>query len=468
MIITVGPGPNIVETFNLQISKTYRHYGKPIPSNMNRKEFGRWLSGFIDGEGCFHVRFNGKSLNFTFTIALHIDDIDVLYKIRDFLGVGTVWKSRTQSTCSFRIRGITQCIASLIPLLNEFPLLTKKYWDFKIFEKLIYLKISLKKREKLSKEMIDYVWSLKAEINLKNKKPNPGIYPVTKFWLLGFIEGEGTFGLKHLVPYFQLGQLNQNAGLLQEIANFIIENTASVFPFKFTTTLNKRTDVLSISNARIDALFDIAKFFMRMTFQTRKKTDFLLWAIVVYIRKYGYFFGNEGRKFVISFHKYMNKGRYRNAEAPEKVPDITKIDILEKPFEVPLIEGANHTEIAKLFSKSQGKPSIWMYDNDVLVSGRPFNRPAKVAKLIPYSGYIDNVVKRYIDTGRKYKGRFRFYSSPKLYSIMIILKKKFAEMFLTVGFFDISTPIQPVSSSFSCICTWREDCTMEVINHHEL
>jgi len=26
--------------------------------------------------------------------------------------------------------------------------------------------------------------------------------PMNKYWLLGFIEGEGTFGLKNLVPYF--------------------------------------------------------------------------------------------------------------------------------------------------------------------------------------------------------------------------------------------------------------------------
>ncbi len=36
--------------------------------------------------------------------------------------------------------------------------------------------------------------------------PNLQINP---YWLLGFIEGEGSFGLKNLSPYFQIGKPNQ-------------------------------------------------------------------------------------------------------------------------------------------------------------------------------------------------------------------------------------------------------------------
>jgi hypothetical protein len=31
---------------------------------------------------------------------------------------------------------------------------------------------------------------------------------VNPYWLLGFIEGEGSFGLKNLSPYFQIGKPN--------------------------------------------------------------------------------------------------------------------------------------------------------------------------------------------------------------------------------------------------------------------
>ena len=38
---------------------------------------------------------------------------------------------------------------------------------------------------------------------------NSSLIPTLKvnpYWLLGFIEGEGTFGFKNLSPYFQIGQ----------------------------------------------------------------------------------------------------------------------------------------------------------------------------------------------------------------------------------------------------------------------
>lgn len=37
---------------------------------------------------------------------------------------------------------------------------------------------------------------------------------INKWWLLGFVEGEGTFGYKHLVPYIQIAQDKENLFVL--------------------------------------------------------------------------------------------------------------------------------------------------------------------------------------------------------------------------------------------------------------
>ena len=44
---------------------------------------------------------------------------------------------------------------------------------------------------------------------------------VNPFWLLGFIEGEGTFGFKNLSPFFQLGQHIRSLYVLEAIANYL-------------------------------------------------------------------------------------------------------------------------------------------------------------------------------------------------------------------------------------------------------
>jgi hypothetical protein len=41
---------------------------------------------------------------------------------------------------------------------------------------------------------------------------------VNPYWLLGLIEGEGSFGFKNLSPYFQKGQYTQSLKVLQGIA----------------------------------------------------------------------------------------------------------------------------------------------------------------------------------------------------------------------------------------------------------
>lgn len=35
------------------------------------------------------------------------------------------------------------------------------------------------------------------------------------FWFLGFVEGDGTFGIQNLSPYFQIAQHNRSVALLE-------------------------------------------------------------------------------------------------------------------------------------------------------------------------------------------------------------------------------------------------------------
>ena len=59
------------------------------------------MSGFIDAEGNFQVFLDRNYLRVMFRIRLHIDDINVLYKIKKFLGVGSVKIDKT--SCLFII-----------------------------------------------------------------------------------------------------------------------------------------------------------------------------------------------------------------------------------------------------------------------------------------------------------------------------------------------------------------------------
>lgn len=100
-------------------------------------------------------------------------------------------------------------------------------------------------------------------------------------WLLGFIEGEGTFGIKNLVPYFQIAQHSRNTVVMDSI-KFFIENLPKIFKEtstsqkpKISRVINKNTNVISDTLNDIDILYDfLYPFLNNLKFQSRKKVDF--------------------------------------------------------------------------------------------------------------------------------------------------------------------------------------------------
>jgi hypothetical protein len=79
----------------------YGSLNKKVPSALDRNQFSSWLTGFIDGEANFQVFLDRHYLRVVFRINLHIDDIDILYRVKEFLGVGTVISS--QNSCVYSI-----------------------------------------------------------------------------------------------------------------------------------------------------------------------------------------------------------------------------------------------------------------------------------------------------------------------------------------------------------------------------
>jgi hypothetical protein len=66
------------------------------------KDF-HWLTGFVDGEGCFHIHIKkGKSLLrkyqilLEFSISQHIRDLLLFETIKDYLGCGIVEQKSTR------------------------------------------------------------------------------------------------------------------------------------------------------------------------------------------------------------------------------------------------------------------------------------------------------------------------------------------------------------------------------------
>ena len=143
-----------------------------------------WFVGLIQGDGWFTVAKNGKYCKYEFGIELHIRDIQMLYKIKKALGVGTMFIRKDQQKAMFRIRNKNHLRAIILPIFDLYPMFSTK--------QLKYLKF----RENLLNNVIFYEDLIdidSSKTNVINNADQIMRSPYFDNWLVGFIEAEGCF-----------------------------------------------------------------------------------------------------------------------------------------------------------------------------------------------------------------------------------------------------------------------------------
>ena len=115
------------------------HY-TPTSSGRNIPEY---ISGYVDGEGCFTVTFNRKSeaslgweFRPSFSISQNEDRRQVLDLIKNYFECGFIRRDWSDKTVKFEVRDRGNLMQKIIPHFEKFPLLSAKNNDFVIFKKI--------------------------------------------------------------------------------------------------------------------------------------------------------------------------------------------------------------------------------------------------------------------------------------------------------------------------------------------
>lgn len=118
-------------------------------TNTMPPDFGHWLAGFVDGEGCFVIKRETDLIRYqcSFKLAVRLDDAAVVREICRRTGLGHVYiakaRARTQPSIRWQITNKADCLR-LIAVFRTFPLRSKKQRDFELWAQAVEVWVSHK------------------------------------------------------------------------------------------------------------------------------------------------------------------------------------------------------------------------------------------------------------------------------------------------------------------------------------
>lgn len=115
-----------------------------------------YVTGFCEGEAAFTYSKGGKGLVLYFAIKTSADDTDLICRIRDFFGVGEIYKVKprlpgaysgfTKAAVYYRVNR-TSHLESIVKHFDKYPLTGKKYTAYQVWKKMVLAKKNFRRPE---------------------------------------------------------------------------------------------------------------------------------------------------------------------------------------------------------------------------------------------------------------------------------------------------------------------------------
>jgi len=315
-------------SYNYIRNLSYLTCNKDINTIQNiRKLSPYYITGFVDGEGCFLInivkgsnQILGFNVNLVFKLKLHSRDIELLKSIKNTLGqIGNI-TIRKDDYVEFIVSS-KKDIEILIKHFESYPLITQKWSDYKLFKQTFIL---IKNKEHLKIEGLNKIVSLKSVLNnglsdklkiafpnivyiIRPKAPKPIIK--NPYWMSGFVDAEGCFfvtltnNLTSASLIFKITQHIRDADLLKEFINYfncgyykICSNNAGDF------IVTKFNDINTI----------IISFFNKYSILGSKLKDYFDFVKVAELIQKKAHLTRDGFEKIKQIKSSMNKGRKSN------------------------------------------------------------------------------------------------------------------------------------------------------------
>ena len=135
-----------------------------------------WITGFVDGEGCFHVgvsRHEQMSIGYQvlpeFTVVQHSRDVQVLHALKSYFGCGVVRRNHGDRM-AYRVRKREHLMRHIVPFFMKHQLKTKKRLDFIKFRKVL---LRMERGDHLTPEGLEAIRMIAARMNRGQLRESP-------------------------------------------------------------------------------------------------------------------------------------------------------------------------------------------------------------------------------------------------------------------------------------------------------
>jgi hypothetical protein len=112
----------------------------------SREFFSAYVSGYVDGEGCFTVSISpraklrvGWEVRPSFSVSQNGDRAEVLYALQAYFGCGSIRPDRSDQTLKWETRRLEDILDRVVPHFEQWPLMSGKRHDFERFAQICRL-----------------------------------------------------------------------------------------------------------------------------------------------------------------------------------------------------------------------------------------------------------------------------------------------------------------------------------------
>jgi len=333
---------NLQEYIDLNINNGVDILLAPLGiNNLSESIFNPWFSGYTDAEGYFsffYRRATTTACRFELCIALHRDEAILLTALQKRLNLGNVMVRGYKATL---IIGSKAELLILFGILENNTLNSSKYLNYLSFKQAyeIYHKcISDANQEgidsasllfKTKKELL----GIRSTINKRRINfimPKSHNIKITPYWILGFVEGDGSFNVRTRGSTLIFGIVQAVCELILMKAiqqyllslpgNHVVRSKSKLVALYIiqpsaNSSINQKafvkldvTDTKFIKNV-------VVPFFDSLTFLSKKRLDYRDWVSILRLRINGQHFTEEGQLLIPLIAQSMNNGRLSTNKA---------------------------------------------------------------------------------------------------------------------------------------------------------